>query len=677
MERERSTARRNSAERNWPTLSPTEQPDRAAGGKSGQKNGRSAGGTKKKAGEGGGSGQKRAAGEKTGSGQKKAMGERSGSGQKKAAGERSGSGQRKAAGERSGQKKAAGEGSRQLKKAQSQPEVMTIRSGMRGTAYTNSVQEGRNQGYSRATGGQNRAQGHSTAAGGRNRAQGYSAAAGDRNRAQSHSAAAGGRNRAQSHSTAAGGQRRVSSGHPGEDELRRMQNRHTQNRKTSQAKRRHSARRSRHLIYAGMAAVCVLVLFLAAGRIGKRNSAEASGQSDMILAENKKSADGTGLEAANVSDTGEGGTAPSDIPAKSWTNHLPDIGAMYGIYVNQVGWSHFFADNSYCMAPVNQFITAFRATVHNQPEDMTGTIAYRVNLSGSGWLDWVEDAGEGGSSQGAMPLEAVSMKLTGELGENYDVLYSVLQNQQWTDWMKNGEEAGVSGAGLRLDGIRISIVKKNEGGNTYAGNIDPTKPMLALTYDDGPSAHATPRILAALEKYNSRATFFMVGKQAEKRMDVVKKMEELGCEVANHTYDHTLMTKVPPEELASQLARTNQVVSDACGVSPVLMRPCGGARSEAGMNIVGAISMPAVLWSIDTLDWKTRDAQTTIQTVLEQAKDGDIILMHDLYETTADASEVLIPELVNRGFQLVTVSELASYRGGMLPGHTYSRFRPQ
>lgn len=657
MERERSTVRRNSAERNWPTLSPTEQSDRAAGGKSGQKNGRSVGGTKKKAGEGGGSGQKKAVGEKTGSGQKKAVGERSGS----------------------GQKKAVGEGSRQLKKAQSQPEVMTIRSGMRGTAYTNSGQEGRNQGYSRTTGGQNRAQGHSAAAGGQNRAQSHSAAAGGRNRAQGHSTAAGGRNRAQSHSTAAGGQRRVSSRYLGEDELRRRQNRHTQNRKNSQAKRRHSAHRSRHLIYAGMAAVCVLVLFLSAGRMGKRNSAEASGQSDMILAENKKADAGAAVEAANIPEGGTsgGGAETSGVSAKSWTNHLPDIGAMYGIYVNQVGWSHFFADNSYCMAPVNQFITAFRATVHNQPEDMTGTIAYRVNLSGSGWLDWVEDAGEGGSSQGAMPLEAVSMKLTGELGENYDVLYSVLQNQQWTDWMKNGEEAGVSGAGLRLDGIRISIVKKNEGGNTYAGNIDPTKPMLALTYDDGPSAHATPRILATLEKYNSRATFFMVGKQAEKRMDVVKKMEELGCEVANHTYDHTLMTKVPPEELASQLARTNQVVSDACGISPVLMRPCGGARSEAGMNIVGAISMPAVLWSIDTLDWKTRDAQTTIQTVLEQAKDGDIILMHDLYETTADASEVLIPELVNRGFQLVTVSELASYRGGMLPGHTYSRFRPQ
>ena len=174
MERERSTARRNSAERNWPTLSPTEQPDRVAGGKSGQKNSRSAvgGGTKKKAGEGGGSGQKKAAGERSGSGQRKASGERSGSGQRKAAGERSGS----------GQKKAAGEGSRQLKKAQSQPEVMTIRSGMRGTAYTNSGQEGRNQGYSRTTGGQNRAQGHSAASGGRNRAQSHSTAAGDQSR---------------------------------------------------------------------------------------------------------------------------------------------------------------------------------------------------------------------------------------------------------------------------------------------------------------------------------------------------------------------------------------------------------------------------------------------------------------------------------------------------------------
>ena len=355
---------------------------------------------------------------------------------------------------------------------------------------------------------------------------------------------------------------------------------------------------------------------------------------------------------------------------------LPEIGALYGIYVYEKGWSHFFADNSYGMAPTGAYITGIRVTLHNQPSDLSGTVAYQVNLSGSGWLDWQSDAAEAGDTEGAMPLEAVAMKLTGELAEYYDIFYSVLQNNQWTDWVKNGQEAGTSGAGLRVDGIRVSVVKRHIGKESYAGGIDPGSPMVALTYDDGPSGGATPRILAKLREYNAHATFFMVGQKAEKHPELIKQMVDQGCEVANHTYDHTLMNKVDPAELASQLARTNQVVADASGVTPVLMRPCGGVRNDAGMNVVGAISMPAVLWSIDTLDWKTRDAASTIQAVLDQVKDGDIILMHDLYDATADASETIIPELVSRGFQLVTVSELSSYRGGMLPGKSYSQFRP-
>lgn len=416
----------------------------------------------------------------------------------------------------------------------------------------------------------------------------------------------------------------------------------------------------------------VLAVFVTAGilaaNLGRRRAAEKAAE--------KASLEEALVQAKALEEAAQTEPETETEPPKSWEGDLPDIGAIYGISVNGVGWSHFFADDSYCMAPAGKYVTAFRATVHNQPQDMTGTIAYRVNLSGSGWLDWQEDAAEAGKSDGEMALEAISMELTGELGENYDILYSVLQNQAWTEWVQNGEEAGASGVGLHVDGIRVSVVKKREGQSSYAGNIDPNKPMVALTYDDGPSASATPRILARLEEYGARATFFMVGKQAERNMDIVKQMVELGCEVANHTYDHTLMTKVPPEELASQLARTNQVVSDASGISPILMRPCGGARSDAGMNVVGAISMPAVLWSIDTLDWKTRDAQNTINTVLDNVKDGDIILMHDLYDATAEASQTIIPELINRGYQLVTVSELASYRGGMLPGRTYSRFRP-
>lgn len=108
----------------------------------------------------------------------------------------------------------------------------------------------------------------------------------------------------------------------------------------------------------------------------------------------------------------------------------------------------------------------------------------------------------------------------------------------------------------------------------------------------------------------------------------------------------------------------------------MIVRPPGGYINDASKAALAKRGTPAVLWSIDTLDWKTRNAQKTIDTVLSNVKDGDIILMHDLYETSADAAAVLIPELKNRGYQLVTVSELASYRGGMQPGHTYSRFRP-
>ena len=199
---------------------------------------------------------------------------------------------------------------------------------------------------------------------------------------------------------------------------------------------------------------------------------------------------------------------------------LPDVDVLYGIHSHGGEWSSFFADNSYGMAPMGSYLTAIRATLREQPQDMTGTVEYRVNLSGSGWLDWCEGGAEAGNAAGEMALEAVSLRLTGELAEYYDVFYSVLQKDAWTDWVKNGEEAGVSGAGLHVDGIRMSVVLREAGKPTYASGIDPKKPMVALTYDDGPSRGATPRILEKLREKGGRATFFMVGKQAEKVPDL-------------------------------------------------------------------------------------------------------------------------------------------------------------
>lgn len=358
---------------------------------------------------------------------------------------------------------------------------------------------------------------------------------------------------------------------------------------------------------------------------------------------------------------------------------LPEIGAVYGAYLYGSGWTANHEDNTWCQAGAGSYVTALRASLENQPENLSGTISYQVNLSGSGWLDWQENYGQAGSTDTAMPLEAVRFALIGQLAEYYDVYYSVYQNGAWTSLVTNGETAGVEAQGLRVDGIRLAVRKKGAGEPEEpampVSAVDPSKPMIALTFDDGPSG-ATSRILDALEANGGRATFFMVGNRMRSYPSVINRMVALGCEPASHTWDHSYLTKLSEGQILSNLNQVDDTLQSIAGVRTVIVRPPGGYINDASKAALAKRGTPAVLWSIDTLDWKTRNAQKTIDTVLSNVKDGDIILMHDLYETSADAAAVLIPELKNRGYQLVTVSELASYRGGMQPGHTYSRFRP-
>ena len=358
---------------------------------------------------------------------------------------------------------------------------------------------------------------------------------------------------------------------------------------------------------------------------------------------------------------------------------LPEIGAVYGAYLYGSGWTANHEDNTWCQAGAGSYVTALRASLENQPENLSGTISYQVNLSGSGWLDWQENYGQAGSTDTAMPLEAVRFALTGQLAEYYDVYYSVYQNGAWTSLVTNGENAGAEAQGLRVDGIRLAVRKKGAGEPEEpampVSAVDPSKPMIALTFDDGPSG-ATTRILDALEANGGRATFFMVGNRMRSYPSVINRMVALGCEPASHTWDHSYLTKLSEGQILSNLNQVDDTLQSIAGVRTVIVRPPGGYINDASKAALAKRGTPAVLWSIDTLDWKTRNAQKTIDTVLSNVKDGDIILMHDLYETSADAAAVLIPELKNRGYQLVTVSELASYRGGMQPGHTYSRFRP-
>lgn len=361
------------------------------------------------------------------------------------------------------------------------------------------------------------------------------------------------------------------------------------------------------------------------------------------------------------------------------TQTLPaaqDVKAQYEGYFYGHGFGAPSADNAKCVAPAGSYLTGFKATLLNQPEGVTGTIVYQVNLSGSGWMDLVDNNELAGSGETAMPLEAVRVSMNGQMAEMYDVYTKVYQNGQWSDWAVNGATAGQEGMGFRLDGIRISVVPKGAGEPAEAPGVDPSRPMVALTFDDGPSTPVTTRILNSLEANGGRATFFMVGNRVPGTAAVVKRMADMGCQVGNHTYTHVNLTHLSAEGIAGTIAQTNQAVAAACGTAPAVVRPTGGSYNTSVLQTLGNLGMPAVLWSIDTLDWKTRNAQNTINVVLGQVKDGDIVLMHDIYGATADAAEVIIPELTARGFQLVTVSELAQYRGGMAPGHVYTRFRP-
>lgn len=200
---------------------------------------------------------------------------------------------------------------------------------------------------------------------------------------------------------------------------------------------------------------------------------------------------------------------------------------------------------------------------------------------------------------------------------------------------------------------------------------DYDQPMLALTFDDGPGKY-TSKLLDALEEYGAHATFFMVGKNVPKYPDEVKRMLEIGCELGNHSYDHAQLTKLTPEEIQGQVNNTNGEVEKAAGSSATLLRPPYGAVDD---NVKQNVGMPMILWSVDTLDWKTKDANATIENVLTNAEDGDIILMHDIHEQSVEAAIQLIPALQEKGYKLVTVSEMAKARGVKLEnGEKYFGF---
>lgn len=232
-----------------------------------------------------------------------------------------------------------------------------------------------------------------------------------------------------------------------------------------------------------------------------------------------------------------------------------------------------------------------------------------------------------------------------------------------------------------------NVSQSGEGGSDIAVE-DTTTPqraefsskdkLIALTFDDGPSKKSTNRILDLLESNGSAATFFIVGYNIEKNLATIERAQSLGCEIANHSNDHVNLTKCSAAEISKQVNTPNETLKSLTGVAPALFRAPGGNFKD----IEDEIGMPIIQWSIDTNDWRYKDAsnqnrsesqrnadlERISQNVINSAESGDIVLMHDIYDFTADLCELIIPGLIEKGFKLVTVSEMYEAYGNELEG---------
>lgn len=181
------------------------------------------------------------------------------------------------------------------------------------------------------------------------------------------------------------------------------------------------------------------------------------------------------------------------------------------------------------------------------------------------------------------------------------------------------------------------------------------KKYIALTFDDGPSKKVTPRVLSILKKHKAKATFYMLGQSAQEAPEMAKAVAKAGHEIGNHSYKHANLSQMTTDQAYADITKTNKIIQQATGTEPLTIRPPYGARNH---GLEKQLSQPTVLWSIDTLDWKTLNPASTLAQVQQHAYPGAIVLMHDIHPTTADALDSVLTYLEKKGYQFVTISQL-------------------
>lgn len=195
--------------------------------------------------------------------------------------------------------------------------------------------------------------------------------------------------------------------------------------------------------------------------------------------------------------------------------------------------------------------------------------------------------------------------------------------------------------------------------------------IVALTFDDGPHPTETAKIVELLEKFGARATFFVIGENAEKYPDALRMVASNGHEIANHTYSHASLGRYSAQRIQNEISRAEDAVFSVSGVRPTLFRPPEGVISKSVVDAAHDMGYDVILWNIDTRDWAHRGTAEIVDNIKKNISPGSIILFHDYIggeRHTLDVLGIILPYLSSLGYEFVTVSEMMGKKTGGLNG---------
>lgn len=247
--------------------------------------------------------------------------------------------------------------------------------------------------------------------------------------------------------------------------------------------------------------------------------------------------------------------------------------------------------------------------------------------------------------------------------------YYIVMIEKGRDWVwerlkKNWRlsvEAGLLAAVVLGDGVLLggTMAVMNGWDNRAARTVKEVMAseelVVALTFDDGPHPEYTARLLDGLKARDVKVTFFLMGQNISGNEELVKRMQEEGHLIGNHSYCHVPLTKAGEQAVCQAVEETEQIITEITGSRPQYLRPPYGDWNDALENCT---ELRPVFWSVDSLDWKLQNTGRIVRRVLDRTETGDVILMHDIFPTSVEAALEIVDALKEKGYQFVTVDEL-------------------